>query len=228
MGTQQSSIKHPRRARRITALAALALVAGTASATAAVDPDDKVYAADLPQTAEVAAIYPVFVDGSREVLRNRRPDTPTRDCLGYRQPVKAADGKWSYYLDADGEDPYFAGYETPGVFVYKFSTRADAKAAYKKVKRHHVRCEGRYEDTDGTVVKREVVTVPDLGAQSFAIRTYNRFPNVITTWSYSRMLDVFVRDHRYLVKTMVQAETFRPKKGKAVDLTEVVLTHVTG
>lgn len=207
-------------------LAALLLVALTSGAAgAAVDPDDKVAASELPTATQVAAVYPAFAGGSREVLRNRTPETPTRNCLGYRTPIKATGGRWAFYLDADGEDLYWSGEETPAVFRYRMSTHAEARTAFRLVRRHHARCVGTFTDTDGSVVRRALVPVPDLAAQQLAVRTFNRTPNVVTTWSSSRTVDVWVRQGRDLVKTMVQAEEYRPNKARAVELTRITLTR---
>ena len=205
----------PNRLLTIAATTILLATASTVSAAATVPPEDKVVNSDLPTVAEVAEIYPVFEGGDRSVRRNRTPDTPTKNCLYYRQPVEAAHGKWSSYTDADGGMPYFDGYEDPGAFVYKFETRRKARTAYRVVRRHHVRCEGRYEDADGSVRTRKVIDVPEIGQQHFAIRTYLRTPNALTTWSYSRELSIWFRQGRYLVEARVQAESYKPHRAKA-------------
>lgn len=217
------SLRRRRSTMLLTAAVVLTLTSGAAAA--AVDPEDKVYPSELPTVAQVASVYPAYVDGSREVLRHRTPETPSKNCLYYRTPVEAADGKWAYYLDADGDDPYWDGEESPAPFRYRMSTRDEAKDAYRIIRRHHVRCEGTYTDDDGTVVRRKLVEVPDLAAQQFGVRTYNRVPNVITTWSYSRTIDIWVRKGRDLVKTMVQAEEYRPDRARAVDLTRITLSR---
>lgn len=214
-----------RRHSSVALVALLLLVLTSGAAGAAVDPEDRVHASELPTVAQVASVYPDFVDGSREVLRNRTPETPVKDCLGYRTPIRAADGRWAFYLDADGEDPYWAGGEAPAVFRYRMSTHPEARAAFRLIRRHYARCEGTFTDDDGTVVRRALVPVPDLAAQQFGVRTYNRTPNVITTWSYSRTVEVWVRKGRDMVKTVVQAEDYRPSKVRAVDLTRITLTR---
>lgn len=211
-----------RSAAATTAVALLAAVPAS-NAAAAVPPRDRVHAHDLPTTGQVAEIYPILAGGSREVLSNREPGTPTLSCLAYRNPVRAASGKWAFYLDSDGHQPYFDGYADPTVFVYKFSSVRKAKDGFRTIRRHYARCAGAYTADDGSTTRRTPLSVPEIGDSRYAFRTLVTTPTGGGATDDDHDVDVYVRKGRYLVNVLVQADDFAPGKANTVRLTRLAV-----
>ncbi|WP_148572753.1 hypothetical protein [Nocardioides caldifontis] len=139
--------------------------------------------------------------------------------LGYRNPVKAASGKWAFYLDADGEEPYFKGFADPTVFVYEFKTRKQMDKAFRIVRKHHAQCEGAFEDAD-VAFRRSEVGVPSLGRARYAFRTRQEDFGI---GSVDHFVDVYAVTGKRLVNVRVQADGFRPAKRKVVRLAGLAL-----
>lgn len=199
----------------LTTATALSLAASPASA--AVDPGDRVYARNLPTTAQAAESYPVLWDGHRYVQSGPTTTKRAADCLSYDDGPRAASGKWAYYTDASDQSPYFSGKADPVVFVWKYPTVAEAGAAFATIWSSYRDCFGTATDADFTV-ESHGVPVPDLASRSRAWRSHETQPS-----SDDHFLTQLTRKGRYLVETRVQADGFVPAKAPLVDLTRTTL-----
>ena len=212
------------RAATLTAAAVLAttgvLSLTAASASAAVDPGDRVYAANLPSTSEVAALYPAVHGGGREVLAGRSTMRRSDDCMGWENGPAAASGRWAYYTDASGQSPYFAGKADPVVFVWKFHTLAGAKRGFSSEWNASRDCAGTHTFEDATVAT-QVVPVPAMGSVSRAWRDHES-----SSTSDDHFLTQLTRRGRYLVEARVQAPGFAPAKAPLVDLSRITLSRL--
>ncbi len=179
--------------------------------------------ADLPTTGQVATIYPALDGGSREVLPNRTLETPTPDCLAYRSAVRADSGRWASYLDAEGGSVYFEGGSDPTVFVYEFDSRPEARAAFRLVRRHYSRCEGRFRDDD-VAFRRTQIRVPVMGQGQYAFRTRQADFGIS---SVDHFVEAYVMSGRRLLDVRVQADGFKPAKGRFVRLTTMALDRAS-
>jgi hypothetical protein len=201
-------------------VAGLALVATAATVTPVVA---DVHPSDLPTTSQVARLFPALEGGSREVFRSRTIDTPTRDCLAFRTPLRADSGRWAGYLDAEGDSIYFKGFADPTAFVYEFDTRREADRAFRTVRKHNARCEGAFEDAD-VANRRTEIGVPALGRARYAFRTRHDDFGIS---SVDHFVDVYAVTGKRLVNVRVQADGTRPGKRKVVRLAGLAL-HQAG
>jgi hypothetical protein len=213
------------RAATLTTVAALATaglmsLAAASPASAAVDPGDRVYARNLPSTAEVGALYPALQGGDRQVMAGRATMRRSPDCLGWDNGPAAASGRWAYYTDASGESPYSSGMADPVVFVWKFHTLAQARAGFASEWTASRDCAGTHAFEDSTVVT-QVVGVPALGSVSRAWRDHES-----SSVSDDHFLTQLTRRGRYLVEARVQAPGFAPAKPPLVDLSRITLSRL--
>ena len=201
----------------VVASAAAAVVAASMPAVA------DVHRSDLPTARQVAHIYPALEGGSRDVFRGRTVDTPTKDCLAYRSPIRAESGRWAGYRDADGDSIYFQGFADPTVFVYEFASRSKARDAFRILRKHYSQCEGTFEDADVSF-RRDEIGVPAFGKARYAFRTRQEDFGIS---SVDHFVDIYVLHGRRLVNTRAQADGFQPAKRQVVRLTGLALDRAT-
>jgi hypothetical protein len=199
------------------------LLAGSAAAAGA--PGGEVQPGDLPSATQTASIYPFLEGGSREVNRNRQLAVRTADCLAWENGPRAASGRWAYYLLADGSMPYFAGYDDPSVFVYKFDSLAGARAAMGDEQSSIRHCEGSATDDDGYRVTSHEVDVPRLGGARIAHREVVRQP-ASSGSDRDYFLSVWVREGRYLVEARAQKDAGPARKDRVVSLARTTLATI--
>lgn len=193
------------------------------SASAAVEPRDRVYASYLPTVQQATRIYPFLAEGSRSVFRYRGQGG-SFSCWDWTKALEAADGRWSAYNLKSGASPYFKGLEDPGVFVFKFHTRRQALAAFWLQQRFVRNCMG-IRSRAGTTAHLWRQRVPFMGQGSVAYRSFQEV-EVGAGTSEHREFHIAVLRGRYLVNIYNQAMDFQPRTRNGVRLAKITLGNI--
>lgn len=198
-------------------------VALAPSASASVEPRDRVYASYLPTAEQASRLYPFLADGKRYVFRYKGQGEAF-SCWDWTSGFKAADGRWSFYSLKGGVMPYAKGLEDPASFVFKFHTRKQAQRAFALQQRFVRKCMGKQSE-EGSTARLSRQPVPDIRQGSVAYRSLERVETA-TGHRKTRELHISVLRGRYLVNIYTQARAFRPKTDNGVRLARVTLNNI--
>ncbi|MDZ5621840.1 hypothetical protein SFC88_13420 [Nocardioides sp. HM23] len=207
-----------------TALAALGLVLPLAGSEAAAAPavDD----ADFPTVADVAAIYPFYDGGGRQVVDDPELILVSSDCLHDRVGPTAPSGGYALYWGGDDNpSPLDDGGAEPRVEIYRFNSLSRAHQVLGRIRDNVTRCYGRFAAGERVRVRRGI-TVPALGSEppvAWRTRVQND-PDRDEVPDFNT-IDIWVRRGRYLVLVEV-ARITAPGKAPAVSLARAALESI--